>query len=174
MALHPCFSSSTGTGRLLQLEPVLGSMEFMLITLSPIKRRIVYVTIFEIFAILFSTWILMALSHSDAQESLPVAIMVSVAAVIWNYIYNTLFESWERRQHVTVRSLRIRSVHAIGFEGGLLLICLPIYMLWYGVGLWKAFTMEITLLLFFLVYTFVFTLIFDKIFTLPHLQNQAE
>ena len=116
----------------------------------------------------------MGLSGSDAQDSLPVAIIVSVTAVIWNYVYNTLFESWERRHQIMDRTLRIRCFHAIGFEGGLLVFCLPIYMLWYGVGLWTAFVMEAALLLFFLVYTFVFTLIFDKIFTLPHLQNQAE
>lgn len=117
----------------------------------------------------------MALSGGNAQNSLPVAIIVSAAAVTWNYIYNTIFESWERRNQVMIRTLRIRCIHAIGFEGGLLLFCLPIYMLWYSVGVWKAFTMEFTLLLFFLVYTFVFTLIFDKFFTLPNqMQNMVE
>ena len=73
----------------------------------------------------------------------------------------------KRGRHVAQRTFVIRIVHAVGFEGGLLLICLPLYMLWYGVSLTKAFTMEATLLLFFLIYTFVFTLIFDNIFTLP-------
>ena len=144
-------------------------MEFQLITLSPIKRRLVYVSVFELLGILFATLVLMALSGGDAQESLPVAIIVSSAAVIWNFIYNTLFESWESRKQIKVRTLKIRSVHAIGFEGGLFLFCLPVYMLWYGVGIWKAMSMEAALLLFFLVYTFLFTLLFDKIFTLQHL-----
>lgn len=138
-----------------------------MIALSPLKRRLVYVTIFEILAIISSTFVLMFLSGSGAAESLPVAVMVSVAAVTWNFLYNTGFEAWERRQAVNERTFLIRSVHAIGFEGGLFLICLPLYMVWYGVTLTKAFTMEATLLLFFLVYTFIFTLIFDKIFTLP-------
>lgn len=138
-----------------------------MITLSPLKRRLVYVTVFEIIAIISSTYVLMWLSDSGASESLPVAVMVSVAAVVWNFIFNTAFEAWERRKKVKERTLLIRSIHAIGFEGGLVLICLPLYMLWYNVGLYKAFTMELALLLFFLVYTFIFTLIFDKIFTLP-------
>lgn len=138
-----------------------------MITLSPLKRRIVYVTVFEIIAIISSTYVLMWLSDSDASESLPVAVMVSLVAVVWNFIFNTLFEAWERRNKVKQRTVLIRSVHAIGFEGGLVLICLPLYMLWYDVGVYKAFTMELALLIFFLVYTFVFTLIFDKIFTLP-------
>ncbi|MDE0491806.1 PACE efflux transporter [Psychrobacter sp. A3] len=99
-------------------------------------------TVFEIIAIISSTYILMMLSGSDAAESLPVAVMVSLAAVIWNFLYNTVFEAWERRRQVAARTLLIRSVHAVGFEGGLVLICLPLYMLWYDVGLVAAFMME--------------------------------
>lgn len=139
-----------------------------MITLSPLKRRLVYVTIFEIIAIIASTLVLMLLSDSDAAASLPVAVMVSVVAVAWNFIYNTGFEAWERRRMLAQRTLVIRSIHAIGFEGGLFLICLPLYMVWYDVSWMKALTMEAVLLLFFLVYTFIFTLIFDKVFTLPY------
>ena len=142
-----------------------------MITLSPIKRRVVYVVIFEIFAILFSTLALMALSGSAAQESLPVAVMVSVVAVSWNYLYNTFFESWERRKKIKARTLKVRSIHALGFEIGLFLFCLPIYMLWYSVGVWQATTMQTALMIFFLIYTFVFTLLFDKVFTLQHLSE---
>ena len=137
-----------------------------MITLSPIKRRLIYVILFEITAVLFSIPVLMLLSDSDVQESLPVAIMISTTAVVWNYIFNTAFEFWEIRKQIKVRTLAVRSIHALGFEGGLVLICLPLYMLWYGVGLWTAFTMEAALLLFFLVYTFMFTLLFDQVFTL--------
>lgn len=155
------------SGRADTLMVHLCALEFWLITLSPIKRRLVYVTVFEVIAIISSTFVLMFLSGSDASESLPVAVMVSVAAVIWNFIYNTAFEAWERRKQVVKRTLLIRSAHAVGFEGGLVLICLPLYMIWYDVGFIKAFIMEAALLLFFLVYTFLFTLGFDKIFTLP-------
>lgn len=143
-------------------------------TLSPIKRRVVYVSVFEIIAIILSTLFLMALSGTDAKGSMPVAVMVSVAAVVWNYLYNAAFESWEQRNSIKARTFWVRSLHASGFEGGLILICLPIYMLWYDVGPWKAFKMELALLLFFLIYTFVFTLIFDKVFTLPRHSPQEE
>ena len=139
-----------------------------MITLSPIKRRIVYVVIFEIVAIISATLILMLLSGGDAAQSLPVAVMVSAAAVIWNFIFNTLFEAWEQRRGNPERTLTIRVIHALLFEGGLFLLCLQLYMFWYGVGLYEAFIMESALLLFFLIYTFLFTLIFDKIFTLPY------
>lgn len=139
-----------------------------MITLSPFKRRIVYVIVFEFVAIISSTFVLMKLSDSDASESLPVAMMVSLAAIIWNFVYNTAFETWEERRQIAERTLLIRSVHALIFEVGLVLICFPLYMIWYDVGLIQAFMMEAALLLFFLIYNFVFTFIFDKIFTLPY------
>lgn len=138
-----------------------------MITLSPIKRRVVYVVFFEVFAITLTTFILIILSGSDAQTSLPLAIIIAIVAVIWNFSYNTLFEYWERRYQIKVRTFKVRSVHAIFFEGGLTLVCLPLYMLWYGVGIWTALTMEVSLVISFLIFTFVFTLIFDHIFTLP-------
>nr|WP_317199369.1 PACE efflux transporter [uncultured Psychrobacter sp.] len=144
------------------------SLELVLITLSPIKRRVLYVTLFEIFAVMLTTFILVVLSGSDTQQSLILAIIIASTAVVWNYIYNTLFEYWERRKHIQKRTFLIRSIHAVGFEGGLTVVCLPLYMIWYGVGIWMALTMEISLTLAFLVYTFLFTLAFDTIFALPH------
>lgn len=141
-------------------------MEFTLFTLSPLKRRLVYVALFEFFAILLSTLILMLISGGDAQQSLPVATIVSLIAVIWNFLYNTLFEYLERRLHVLTRTVKVRMVHAVGFEAGLLAFTLPLYMHWYNVGLWMAFTMVAALMIFFLLYTFFFTLLFDKVFTL--------
>ena len=96
-----------------------------MITLSPIKRRLLYVSLFELLAILLSTLLLMALSDSGAHESLPVAVIVSSVAVLWNYIYNTLFEAWESRARIIERTFKIRSIHTLGFETGLFLFCLP-------------------------------------------------
>ena len=137
-----------------------------MLTLSPVKRRIVYVALFELLAIPLSTVVLILLSDGDTRESLPVAVIVSSAAIVWNYIYNMAFECWELRNNVVSRTLKIRCIHAAGFEAGLFLFCLPLYMLWYGVGLWTAITMEAALLIFFLIFTFFFTLIFDQVFTL--------
>lgn len=132
-----------------------------MIALSPLARRIAYVTIFEIFAILFATFLLSALSGGPAHDSVPVAVASSLAAVVWNFIYNTLFETWETRRRIRRRSVSLRIAHAIGFEGGLLLIFVPLFMWWYSVGPLTALKMQIVLLVFFLIYTFLFTLLFD-------------
>ncbi len=142
--------------------------------LKPLKRRIIYVGTFELIAIAASTLLLMFLSGGDAQGSLPVAVAVSLIAVMWNYTFNLMFEKWEARRQSTGRSVWVRIAHAFIFEFGLFVIIIPIYMVWYSVGFWKAFQMEAVLLLFFLIYTFVFTYIFDMIFTLPQAMVAAE
>lgn len=135
--------------------------------LSSRIRRIAYVLLFEAIAIVLSTLILNAITDGS-HNSLPIAVAISVSAVIWNYIYNSMFEVWERRTKRTERTIVLRFGHAIGFEGGLLILVSPLYMFWYNVSLLEAFSMEAVLLAFFFVFTFVFTWIFDLVFALPH------
>jgi len=142
--------------------------------LQPRLRRLIYVIVFEILAIALSTFLLMTLSGGSSSDSLPVAITVSIIAVIWNYVFNTLFETWERSLGILVRTLKVRVMHAAGFEFGLFLFTVPIYMLWYRVGIVEAVMMEIALLIFFLVYTFVFTWLFDLVFVLPRYAGNHE
>jgi len=146
-------------------EPELGA-RLQMFTLPTKLRRVIYVFFFELFGIVFSTILLMFLSTGGAAESVPVAVAVSAIAVVWNYVFNSIFEFWERRQ-VGGRSFLRRAVHAVLYEGGLIAFVVPLYMWWYDVGPWRAFTMELSILVFFLIYTFLFTLLFDTIFTLP-------
>ena len=168
-ALFPLYILVPGRAGSLQLD--LLAQELTMFVLQPLKRRILYVATFEVIAIVMSTILLMFLSGGDAQGSLPVAVLVSLIAVTWNYTYNLMFESWEAKRHTSGRTLMVRIMHAFGFEFGLFVIIIPIYMVWYSVGFWMAFQMEAVLLLFFLVYTFVFTYLFDMLFELP--QNVA-
>lgn len=132
-----------------------------------LRRKIVYVGLYEAFAILFASLGLAALSGAGAAASTALAVATSVVAVLWNLAYNTAFEAWESRQARRGRSLRRRVAHALGFEGGLAALLVPLIAWWLDVGLWEALLMDAALLLFFLVYTFVFNALFDRIFGLP-------
>ncbi|WP_138466601.1 PACE efflux transporter [Poseidonocella sp. HB161398] len=137
-----------------------------MLVLEPRLRRLVYVLAFETLAILLSTLLLSALSGGPAGESLPLAGAACGIAVLWNYLFNTLFEAAERTFRLR-RGLGLRMLHAAGFETGLVLAMVPLYMAWYGVGLVTAAMMEAALLGFFLVYTFAFTWAFDAVVALP-------
>ncbi|KAB7536373.1 PACE efflux transporter [Verminephrobacter sp. Larva24] len=91
----------------------------------------------------------------------------SAIAVLWNLLFNWAFEHWESRQTVRGRNVRRRIAHAVGFEGGLVVILVPILAWWFGISLWQAFVMDLALVIFFLGYTFVFNWMFDQLFGLP-------
>lgn len=131
--------------------------------LKPRARKLVYAITFEMLAILLSTVLLAVLSQSQSHNSLPVAIAVSIIALIWNYIFNSFFELIELKLKITKRTVIVRLTHAISFELGLFFFTIPLYMWWYHVSFIKAISMEITILVFFFIYTYLFTFAFDKL-----------
>ena len=132
-----------------------------------LRRRIVFVTLYELIAIAATSAGLAAFSDSGLQRAGVAAVVSSAVAVVWNVVFNTLFERWEARQSVRGRSLARRAAHAIGFEGGLVVTLVPFFAWWLDITLWQAFVLDLGLLLFFLVYTFVFNWVFDRVFGLP-------
>ena len=130
------------------------------------KRRVIYVALYETIAILAASLMFMAIGQS-AGHSGGMAVAASAIAILWNVTFNTLFEKWEARQAVRGRSIARRIAHAIGFEGGLALVLIPLMAWWFNVGLWEAAVMEAGLLVFFLCYTYVFNWCFDRAFGLP-------
>ena len=97
-----------------------------------------------------------------------VALVGATLATVWNYIYNWLFDhAMQRLTGTTLKTLRLRLLHAFVFEAGLLAALLP-FIAWYlEIGLWAAFVMDLGVALFYLFYTFVFNWAYDRLFPLP-------
>ena len=151
-AAHPVHSSSAAPRKATGLQGA--------------KRRIIYVSLYEAIAIAVSSLIFIAIGQK-ASDSGIMAVAASVIAICWNLSFNHLFEKWEARQTVKGRSVLRRVVHAIGFEGGLALVLIPLMAWWFNITLWEAAVMEAGLLVFFMVYTFAFNWAFDRLFGLP-------
>ena len=132
-----------------------------------IKRRVVYITLYEAIAIVAASIGLAAMSGQGLGHSGALAVIASVIAVVWNLAFNALFERWEARQAVRGRSVWRRIAHAIGFEGGLVMFLVPTFAWWLDISLMQALVMDLGLVIFFLVYTFVFNWAFDAVFGLP-------
>jgi len=132
-----------------------------------LKRRVFYITLYEGIAIIAASAGLSLMSGQGVDHSGPLAVIASVIAVVWNLVFNALFERWESRQTVRGRSLKRRIAHAIGFEGGLVAFLVPVFAWWLDVTLWTALVMDLGLVVFFLLYTFVFNWAFDLLFGLP-------
>lgn len=127
---------------------------------------------FEVIGVLlfvpFASW---AFGFSYHQLGI-LAVVMSVIAAVWNYVYNLGFDHLLLRLKKRVHKNPIeRVVHAVGFEGGLLMVSLPLVALWLNIGLWQAFIMDIGFAAFYLVYAFVYNWIYDKVFPLPGWQT---
>lgn len=130
------------------------------------KRRVVFVGLYELIAIIVSSLLFMA-TGQDSGASGVMAVAASTIAILWNITFNWLFERWELRQTKKGRSVLRRIVHAVGFEGGIAAMLIPLMAWWFEITLWQATVMEAGLLVFFMVYTFAFNWMFDRIFGLP-------
>jgi len=135
--------------------------------LHGVRRRVVYVSIYELIAIAVATLGLAQFSSHGVAHAGVMAVVSSGIAVAWNFIFNTFFERWEARQVVRGRSLRRRVAHAVGFEGGLVFTLVPLFAWWFEITLWQALVMDLGLVVFFLCYTFAFNWCFDWVFGLP-------
>ena len=132
-----------------------------------VLRRVVFVGGYETLSVVFTVFVLGALLGHGGVESTLTAILVSTTATVWNYLWNTGFEAIERRVGATRRGVVSRAVHALGYEGGVLVFTIPLVALMLGIGLVEALMIEGGLLVFFLVFTVAYTWLFDRVFGLP-------
>ena len=132
-----------------------------------IKRKLVYVTAYELIGMTISALGLALLSGHEPTSTGPLAVIITTIAVTWNFIYNTLFEWWESRQVSRTRTVRRRVLHAIGFQLTLVVYLIPLIAWWMNVTLVQAFLLDAALIVIIPCYTFVYNWIFDKLFGLP-------
>lgn len=131
------------------------------------KRKLVYVTAYELIGMTISALGLALLSGHEPASTGPLAVIITTIAVSWNFIYNYLFEFWESRQASRTRTVRRRVLHAIGFQLTLVVYLIPLIAWWMNVSLVQAFLLDAALIVVIPCYTFVYNWIFDKVFGLP-------
>ena len=132
-----------------------------------VKRKLVYVTAYEIIGMAISALGLALLSGHAPSSTGPLAVVITTIAVSWNFIYNYVFEWWESRQASRTRTLKRRILHAVGFQLTLVVYLIPLIAWWMGITLWQALLLDMALIVIIPCYTFVFNWAFDKLFGLP-------
>jgi len=139
-----------------------------------IKRRIVYVSSYEIIGMVISSVGLALLAGDSVEHTGPLSVMITTIAVTWNFIYNILYEKWEARQENKVRTVKRRIAHAIGFQITLVMFLIPLIAWWMNISLIAAFWLDVAFIIIIPIYTFIFNWTFDKLFGLPlSAQNQT-
>ncbi|MCV2356907.1 PACE efflux transporter [Paucibacter sp. B2R-40] len=135
--------------------------------MKPRTRRVVQAVLYEVFAVAAVGPALGLIFDEPLSSTLGLALLMSTVALSWNYVFNGWFERWEATQAVKGRSLKRRLAHGIGFEGGLVVLLVPLMAWWLDTSLLKAFVVDLGVLAFFFVYAVVFTWGFDRVFGLP-------
>lgn len=131
------------------------------------QRKVVQALLYELLGALFVSPAIAYAFDEGMAYSGALALLLSLCALLWNLLFNSLFEHWEARQVRRSRSLQRRILHAAGFEGGLALLLVPLMAWWLEISWLQAFLADLGLLLFFFVYAFVFQWAFDLLFGVP-------
>lgn len=123
-------------------------------------ERVMHAVLFEVVANILVFIILMVFASAAPAQSGVLTLVSSFVAMAWNYLFNLLFDTVQQRVGFK-KGLLVRSLHAILFEAGLLLVLVPFAAWWLEVTLLTAIRLELGLVLFFLIYTLLFNLAWD-------------
>ncbi|EQB2607717.1 multidrug/biocide efflux PACE transporter [Raoultella ornithinolytica] len=127
-----------------------------------LTERVIHAVSFEGLATLILAPTAAWLMQRSVLEMGGLSVLLATLAMVWNLIYNAAFDRLWPVSRV-VRTLKVRALHAIGFESGFILIGITAVALILGVSLIQAFMLEIGFMLFFLPYTMLFNWIWDTL-----------
>ncbi|MQW91197.1 chlorhexidine efflux PACE transporter AceI [Acinetobacter wanghuae] len=130
----------------------------MLIT----KRRMIHALSYEIILLVIIAILLGKIFDEPMEVTGLLGVIMAVTSVIWNMIFNIFFEKVERKYQFK-RTIPIRILHAIGFEGGLMLATIPMIAYALNLSLLDAIMLDLALTTGILFYTFIFQWCYDLI-----------
>ena len=120
-----------------------------------ITERVFQALGFEGLALLICTPLLVWITGRPALEMGAVTLGISLLALSWNVVFNSLFDRLKTRLQLANGGWT-RVLHALLFEGGLILLAVPLIAALMKISLLEAFILDIGVLLFFLPYTYVY------------------
>ena len=126
------------------------------------KRRVVHALTYEIILLVIIAIALSFIFEVPMEITGTLGIAMAVTSVIWNMIFNHFFEKYEKK-HQLKRTVPVRIMHAIGFEGGLMLATIPMVAYALNMSLLEAILLDFSMTMCILVYTFIFQWCYDLI-----------
>ncbi len=139
-----------------------------------ISDRLRHTISFEIIGLLIATPLGAFAFGLPLADVGVVGLGTSLVAALWNYVYNLGFDhALVRLKGDTSRGVGLRVAHAVLFEGGLMVMLMPIIAWYLGIGLVEAFLMDVSFSLFYMGYAFVFNLAYDRVYPVASAQSAA-
>ncbi|MDD2136381.1 multidrug/biocide efflux PACE transporter [Pseudomonas kurunegalensis] len=124
-------------------------------------ERLVHAIGYEVFAVLLCAPLLSWVMGKSLATAGALAVTLSVIAMLWNMVYNTLVDRWVQTERIHWKA-SARFVHGLGFEAGLVVWCLPVAAWMLDISLLQAFMVELGFFVIILPYTVLYNWAFDK------------
>ena len=136
--------------------------------------RIRHAILFELVGLIFLIGGGTILTGFDASALGVVGVVASLIATGWNFVFNLSFDrAMLRWRGSIIKTHRIRILHALLFEAGLLVILLPFVAWVLGLTLWQAFLFDLVIAIFYVVYGYAYNWAYDHIFPPPEARARA-
>lgn len=126
------------------------------------KRRIIHALSYEIILLVIIAIALSFIFEVPMEVTGTLGIAMALTSVIWNMIFNHFFEKFEAKRKLK-RTVGVRILHAVGFEGGLMLATIPMVAYAMEMSIWQAILLDFSMTMCILVYTFIFQWCYDAI-----------
>jgi uncharacterized membrane protein len=126
------------------------------------RRRLIHAISYEVILLVIIAIALSFIFSMPLEVTGILGVIMAVISVIWNMIFNHYFEKIEHK-HQWKRTIPVRILHAVGFEGGLMLVTIPIIAYMMKMSFIDALILDFGLTMCILVYTFIFQWCYDLI-----------
>lgn len=126
------------------------------------KRRLIHAISYEVILLVIIAIALSFIFSMPLEVTGILGVIMAIISVIWNMIFNHYFEKVEHK-YQWKRTIPVRILHAIGFEGGLMLATIPIIAYMMKMSFIDALILDFGLTMCILVYTFIFQWCYDMV-----------
>ena len=127
-----------------------------------LSERILHVLIFQITAGAFGLLLAIFITGKNLMATTSCLIAGALIAMAWNGIFNYVFDRVSGEDRIS-RRLRIRLLHVILFEIGIILLVTPVYALFLRIGIWEALLLNLAMIFYFTFYALIFNWAYDII-----------
>lgn len=118
--------------------------------------------LFEAIGLVVLSILAILVTGENAGKMTGLAALLSVIAMIWNYIFNWGFDRLFGEDRIS-RKLKLRIFHSLTFELGIVLLTFPVIMFVLEKSFLEVAVLDFGVVIFFLVYAFVYNWVYDII-----------
>lgn len=126
------------------------------------KERVFHSVLFEVLALFIMATFIHFFTNEDPLALTGFGVFMSFLAMAWNYVYNILFDKQFGSNRLS-RGVKLRFLHSIGFEGGLMIVSVPLMMNILDKGFIDVMIISFAINTFFLTYSILYNWTYDNV-----------